>query len=78
MVEDMNKEGFNVSDKYKAKYEELGKIACAKPLIYFFPSLLGSSFFSFPLITIPDFDYYWRNLTNNRLLHHQARLMKND
>ena len=25
MVEDMNREGFTVSDKYKAKYDELGK-----------------------------------------------------
>ncbi len=37
MIEDMNREGFTVSDKYKAKYDELGKRL--KVQIYISPTL---------------------------------------
>jgi hypothetical protein len=53
ILEDMDREGFQVSDKYKSKYEELGKIINQKlRAILFFSSFPSFSFSILELATI--------------------------
>lgn len=43
IMEDMNREDFIVSDKYKTKYEELGKAHTISPSLSHFPDLVPVS-----------------------------------
>lgn len=69
IVEDMNKEGFKVSDKYKAQYEELGKVYSppARSLSLVLSLSLKHSVCSNP------YDYWYRR-QRKRALTYRLRL----
>lgn len=45
IVEDMDRDGFTISDKYKGKYDELGKIHNLSFLGPFFSTSFSQTFF---------------------------------
>lgn len=61
IVEDMDRDGFTISDKYKAKYDELGKIQNLSFLGPFFSTSFSQTFSIPPDNTIFKSDHFSHN-----------------
>jgi hypothetical protein len=68
VVEDMDRDSFAVSDKYKGKYEELGKILSLRAYFLFFSFSIILTIFSHKIIHFSQFLPKFINMPIQRII----------